>query len=37
LVPLEIIDGMGHNFPVELWPQIIDKIADHVRQSSTET
>ena len=34
---LEIIDGMGHNFPVELWPQIIDKIADHVRQSSTET
>jgi len=26
---LEIIDGMGHNFPVELWPQIIDLIANH--------
>jgi pimeloyl-ACP methyl ester carboxylesterase len=32
----EIIDGMGHNFPVELWPQIINLIADHVRQSGTE-
>ncbi|MCP4303029.1 MAG: alpha/beta hydrolase [Gammaproteobacteria bacterium] len=34
---LEIIDGMGHNFPVELWPQIINLIDDHVRQSSTLT
>ena len=25
---LEIIDGMGHNFPVELWPIIIDLIVD---------
>ncbi len=30
---LEIIDGMGHNFPVELWPQIIGLITDHARQS----
>ncbi len=26
---LEIIDGMGHNLPIELWPQIIDLIDDH--------
>lgn len=26
---LEIIDGMGHNFPVELWPRIIELIATH--------
>ncbi len=26
---LEIIDGMGHNFPIELWPRIIDLIVDH--------
>ena len=30
---LEIIDGMGHNFPVELWPRMIGLIADHARQS----
>ena len=29
---LEIIDGMGHNLPVELWPRIINRIADHGRQ-----
>lgn len=34
---LEIIDGMGHNFPVELWPRIIDLIDAHVQQSSTKT
>ena len=28
---LEIIDGMGHNFPVELWPVIIKLIAGHAR------
>lgn len=28
---LEIIDDMGHNFPVELWPKIIDLIADHAK------
>lgn len=32
---LEIIDGMGHNFPVELWPQIIDLIADHAGGSAS--
>lgn len=26
---LEIIDGMGHNFPPALWPTIIDMIVDH--------
>ena len=31
---LEIIDGMGHNFPVELWPQIIDLIANHATQAN---
>jgi len=30
---LEIIDGMGHNFPVELWPQIIDLITGHAKGS----
>jgi pimeloyl-ACP methyl ester carboxylesterase len=33
---LEIIDGMGHNFPVELWPQIIGLITDHAAQSDTQ-
>jgi len=28
---LEVIDGMGHNFPVELWPKIIDLIVDHAK------
>lgn len=28
---LEIIDGMGHNLPVELWPQIIGLIDDHCK------
>lgn len=28
---LEIIDGMGHNLPTELWPKIIDLIVDHAR------
>ncbi|NNF15292.1 MAG: alpha/beta hydrolase [Gammaproteobacteria bacterium] len=31
---LEVIDGMGHNFPTELWPQIIGLIANHALQSS---
>ncbi|MDH3363678.1 MAG: alpha/beta fold hydrolase [Gammaproteobacteria bacterium] len=31
---LEIIDGMGHNFPVELWPRIIGLIADHAKRSA---
>ena len=28
---LEIIDGMGHNLPVELWPKIIDLIVEHAK------
>ncbi len=28
---LEIIDGMGHNFPIELWPRIIDLIVAHAK------
>ncbi len=27
---LEIIDGMGHNLPEELWPRLVDLIAAHV-------
>ncbi len=27
-------DAVGHSFPVELWPQIIDLITDHGRESS---
>ena len=34
---LEIIDGMGHNFPVELWPQIIGLIASHAKRAGRET
>jgi pimeloyl-ACP methyl ester carboxylesterase len=34
---LEIIDGMGHNLPVELWPRIIDLIDKHAKQSGTES
>jgi pimeloyl-ACP methyl ester carboxylesterase len=26
---LEIIDGMGHNLPRELWPRLVDLIAKH--------
>jgi len=29
---LEIIDGMGHNLPIELWPKIIDLIVEHAKQ-----
>jgi len=28
---LEVIDGMGHNLPVELWLKIIDLISDHAK------
>lgn len=33
---LEVIDGMGHNLPVELWPKIIKLIAEHGARSSLE-
>ena len=28
---LEIIDGMGHDLPIELWPVLIDLIAGHAK------
>ena len=31
---LEIIDGMGHNLPVELWPRIIDRITAHAARAT---
>jgi pimeloyl-ACP methyl ester carboxylesterase len=34
---LEIIDGMGHNFPIELWPRIIDLIDEHAKRSDRES
>ena len=32
---LEIIDGMGHNLPIELWPRIIGLIDDHAGRRSS--
>ena len=32
---LEIIEGMGHNFPVELWPTIIGLVTDHAKGPET--
>lgn len=34
---LEIIDGLGHNLPTEIWPQVIGLMAEHARQSRTTT
>lgn len=31
---LEIIDGMGHNLPIQLWPRIIDLLVGHARQAA---
>ncbi len=31
---LEIIDGMGHNLPQELWPQLIDLIAGNAARAA---
>lgn len=33
---LEIIDGMGHNLPIELWPKIIDLIVEHAIQGQEQ-
>lgn len=33
---LEIIDGMGHDFPVQLIPEISQKIIDHLNTSTTQ-
>jgi pimeloyl-ACP methyl ester carboxylesterase len=30
---LEVIDGMGHDLPRELWPRIVDLISGHVQQA----
>jgi pimeloyl-ACP methyl ester carboxylesterase len=30
---LELIEGMGHSFPREVWPRIIDAIATHALQA----
>ena len=32
---LEIIDGMGHNMPVELWPRIIELIVRNTTRTDT--
>ncbi len=34
---LAVIDDMAHNFPVELWPRIIDLITSHAKQSGTQS
>jgi pimeloyl-ACP methyl ester carboxylesterase len=30
---LKIFKGMGHTLPVQLWPQIIDEIAELTKQA----
>jgi pimeloyl-ACP methyl ester carboxylesterase len=30
---LLIIEGMGHSLPVDVWPQIIDALAEHTRKA----
>ena len=30
---LEIIDGLGHNLPTEIWPQVIGLMAEHAKRS----
>ncbi len=32
---LEIIDGMGHNLPEELWPRLVELIAAHAQQHAS--
>jgi pimeloyl-ACP methyl ester carboxylesterase len=34
---LEVIDGMGHNLPVELWPRIIDRIAENAARATGQS
>ncbi|MEJ8847671.1 alpha/beta hydrolase [Variovorax rhizosphaerae] len=33
---LHILEGMGHNLPFELWPDIVDAIAEQAGQSVTQ-
>ncbi len=30
---LEVIEGMGHNFPVELWPTMVGLVSDHAKET----
>ena len=32
---LEVVPGMGHDFPTELWPQLADRLAAHVGRAET--
>jgi pimeloyl-ACP methyl ester carboxylesterase len=34
---LMMIDGMGHDLPREVWPRLIDAIADHARASGARS
>jgi hypothetical protein len=31
-----IIPGMGHDLPVQAWPQIVDAIVDNARTALTD-
>ncbi|MBX3314229.1 MAG: alpha/beta hydrolase [Actinobacteria bacterium] len=33
---LEIVEGMGHDAPVGLWPHLVDLLAEHARSRSDE-
>ena len=33
---LVVIDGMGHDLPRELWPQLIDRISAHVTRAEEQ-
>jgi pimeloyl-ACP methyl ester carboxylesterase len=33
---LMMIEGMGHDLPRGVWPQIIDGISDHARAASSQ-
>ncbi|MGW3288693.1 alpha/beta fold hydrolase [Streptomyces sp. NPDC001002] len=34
---LLVVEGMGHNLPHELWPELATRIAEHVHRSETVT
>ena len=34
---LMIIEGMGHDLPRGLWPQLVGAIADHARNAAAQT
>lgn len=33
---LEIVDGMGHDAPVGLWPHLVDLLSEHARSASED-